>query len=367
MQEQEAIKIFSILKNPALCMTLLLSNPTLFITILKNIVDLFPNLKEKEPEIFILCEEYLSKPQDSDSADLSPINFSELLNPCSTLLSSDTIIGHQKYDRSTMGHGFAQKIGLFLKKYISNPKTSILDVGTGNQNALKDILANLPDLNGPHFSTDIMDFPRVNIHNCTFIHGTILDFLSSIRQNQHLLNDVIIITITSPPPGYGIEILFLVSFFRMFRDLILSKKIYLCISGELGAGDGIGGLLKFLITSPSLELIASEEIWNKKFVIKNTHLLRFIVSNPEEQEEHDGHLYKQILDAQEQHDGHLYKQILDAQEPICGFCSTLNTPENILRKCSACNIVYYCNKECQTKHWKDHKKKCRKAKSSSLS
>ena len=30
-----------------------------------------------------------------------------------------------------------------------------------------------------------------------------------------------------------------------------------------------------------------------------------------------------------------------------------------LKLCGACKSVRYCNKECQTEHWKDHKAVCR--------
>lgn len=40
----------------------------------------------------------------------------------------------------------------------------------------------------------------------------------------------------------------------------------------------------------------------------------------------------------------------------CEFCrkSSIKT----MPACSACKMTYYCNKECQTKHWADHKKEC---------
>ncbi|ORY39306.1 galactose oxidase [Rhizoclosmatium globosum] len=41
---------------------------------------------------------------------------------------------------------------------------------------------------------------------------------------------------------------------------------------------------------------------------------------------------------------------------ICAFCGK----ENILRKCSGCKAVGYCNAECQKSGWKEHKKDCKK-------
>jgi hypothetical protein len=32
-----------------------------------------------------------------------------------------------------------------------------------------------------------------------------------------------------------------------------------------------------------------------------------------------------------------------------------------VRKCSGCQQVAYCNRDCQTAHWKEHKKACKKA------
>ena len=31
-------------------------------------------------------------------------------------------------------------------------------------------------------------------------------------------------------------------------------------------------------------------------------------------------------------------------------------------KCRACKCVWYCDKECQNKHWKEHKKECKRIK-----
>ena len=40
----------------------------------------------------------------------------------------------------------------------------------------------------------------------------------------------------------------------------------------------------------------------------------------------------------------------------CGSC---NNPNSKL-KCSKCKLIYYCNRECQVKHWKEHKLICKK-------
>lgn len=43
----------------------------------------------------------------------------------------------------------------------------------------------------------------------------------------------------------------------------------------------------------------------------------------------------------------------------CGGCGKKQNAENVLLKCSRCGLVYYCDKNCQKKHWKaGHKKEC---------
>lgn len=41
----------------------------------------------------------------------------------------------------------------------------------------------------------------------------------------------------------------------------------------------------------------------------------------------------------------------------CDFCGSASPP----KCCSQCNSAYYCNRDCQKSHWKQHKYKCRKA------
>ena len=47
-------------------------------------------------------------------------------------------------------------------------------------------------------------------------------------------------------------------------------------------------------------------------------------------------------------------------EPECAFCHS--KPVEPLKKCLGCKKVFYCRKECQTKHWRDHKAYCRQEK-----
>ena len=46
---------------------------------------------------------------------------------------------------------------------------------------------------------------------------------------------------------------------------------------------------------------------------------------------------------------------LDEDQDICSQCQkTAKT-----KACTACRAVYYCCKECQKKHWKEHKFQCK--------
>ena len=41
------------------------------------------------------------------------------------------------------------------------------------------------------------------------------------------------------------------------------------------------------------------------------------------------------------------------------LCSACGEKSDALMKCRACKCVWYCDKECQNKHWKEHKKECK--------
>ena len=41
------------------------------------------------------------------------------------------------------------------------------------------------------------------------------------------------------------------------------------------------------------------------------------------------------------------------------FCSACDKEGSALKKCTACKCVWYCDKECQNKHWKEHRKECK--------
>lgn len=43
---------------------------------------------------------------------------------------------------------------------------------------------------------------------------------------------------------------------------------------------------------------------------------------------------------------------------LAQVCAKCNNTEGELKKCAKCKMVLYCNRECQTAHWKEHKKQC---------
>ena len=45
------------------------------------------------------------------------------------------------------------------------------------------------------------------------------------------------------------------------------------------------------------------------------------------------------------------------------LCSACGEKSDALKKCRACKCVWYCDKDCQNKHWKEHKHECRRIKS----
>jgi hypothetical protein len=47
-------------------------------------------------------------------------------------------------------------------------------------------------------------------------------------------------------------------------------------------------------------------------------------------------------------------------ERKCAACDTRIPPGKSKSQCSGCKLVYYCNKECQNAHWKQHRASCKK-------
>lgn len=43
----------------------------------------------------------------------------------------------------------------------------------------------------------------------------------------------------------------------------------------------------------------------------------------------------------------------------CNVCGVVRTDHSMLKCCGRCKRVYYCSKECQTRHWPEHKCMCR--------
>lgn len=46
-------------------------------------------------------------------------------------------------------------------------------------------------------------------------------------------------------------------------------------------------------------------------------------------------------------------------EPVCAACGNRRSKSNTLKKCTACQLVRYCNVECQRAHRKVHRKMCK--------
>ena len=51
--------------------------------------------------------------------------------------------------------------------------------------------------------------------------------------------------------------------------------------------------------------------------------------------------------------------MLKLLNPICNECGQ-HDPNIKLLRCGRCEVVHYCNVECQKKNWPEHKKKCKK-------
>ena len=50
---------------------------------------------------------------------------------------------------------------------------------------------------------------------------------------------------------------------------------------------------------------------------------------------------------------------LDSRAIVCSTCETPQTETLKLMTCDQCKSVQYCDKKCQKKHWKEHKKDCK--------
>jgi hypothetical protein len=52
------------------------------------------------------------------------------------------------------------------------------------------------------------------------------------------------------------------------------------------------------------------------------------------------------------------RSLYSAKMRLCACCGALDAPDRALRKCTRCEVVYYCDKDCQKTHWKQHKQRC---------
>ena len=52
----------------------------------------------------------------------------------------------------------------------------------------------------------------------------------------------------------------------------------------------------------------------------------------------------------------------EENEAPAKLCSACETKSDALMKCRACKCVWYCDKKCQNKHWKEHKRDCKRIK-----
>ena len=50
----------------------------------------------------------------------------------------------------------------------------------------------------------------------------------------------------------------------------------------------------------------------------------------------------------------------------CGFCKKEEPEDVLFSRCAKCKMVYYCNKDCQVKGWKHHKRVCKALPKTSL-
>jgi hypothetical protein len=61
----------------------------------------------------------------------------------------------------------------------------------------------------------------------------------------------------------------------------------------------------------------------------------------------------------------LYLQYIEEAKITCGGCVRVKKEgEGDLSLCNGCQCIYYCNRECQKAHWKEHKPACQRISSS---
>lgn len=55
------------------------------------------------------------------------------------------------------------------------------------------------------------------------------------------------------------------------------------------------------------------------------------------------------------------KQVPEKGCHHCNMCDKMESEARTHKRCSRCKVAYYCNAECQHKHWPIHRKGCVKA------
>ena len=61
----------------------------------------------------------------------------------------------------------------------------------------------------------------------------------------------------------------------------------------------------------------------------------------------------------ERKDNDTEPKVKNGTTPTKNMCSACGEKSDTLMKCRACKCVWYCDKECQNKHWREHKKECK--------
>jgi hypothetical protein len=51
------------------------------------------------------------------------------------------------------------------------------------------------------------------------------------------------------------------------------------------------------------------------------------------------------------------KRTYSGKGKLCECCWALDCDKTLM-KCSRCKVVYYCSKDCQSRHWKEHRARC---------
>ena len=67
-------------------------------------------------------------------------------------------------------------------------------------------------------------------------------------------------------------------------------------------------------------------------------------------------------DSAERKDNDTEPNVENGTTPTKLLCSACDKGSDALMKCRNCKCVWYCDKECQNKHWKEHKKECKRIK-----